>query len=171
LREVDVKIETLSHAKGFYQCIEGIMKNKRCYFLLWLISFAFFVATVTSAWAGGVERCIVCGMDVSKYPHTRYVVETTDGKKYTTCGVQCGLTLHLRFKDKWKSARAADLLSNRPFDVKKGFYVYKSSVITDMAPGFIAFKRRTNAEKFAKGFGGQVVTYEEALEIWGKRMR
>jgi hypothetical protein len=40
-----------------------------------------------------------------------------------------------------------------------------------MAPGFIAFKRRTNAEKFAKGFGGRVVTYEEALEIWGKRMR
>jgi hypothetical protein len=110
-------------------------------------------------------------MDVSQYPHTRYVIETTDGRKYTTCGVQCGLTLHLRFKDTWKSATAADLLSNRPFDVKKGFYVYKSSVITDMAPGFIAFKRRTDAEKFAKGFGGQVVTYEEALWIWKRKMK
>jgi hypothetical protein len=110
-------------------------------------------------------------MDVSQYPHTRYVIKTTDGKKYSTCGVQCGLTLHLRFKDKWKSATAADLLSNRPFDVKKGFYVYKSSVITDMAPGFIAFKKRGDAEKFAKGFGGQVVTYEEALEIWKERMK
>ena len=146
------------------------MKNRRCYFLLWLISVAFFVAAVMSAWAGGLERCIVCGMDVSQYPHTRYVVETTDGKKYPTCGVQCGLTLHLRFKETWKSATAADLLSNRPFDVKKGFYVYKSSVITDMAPGFIAFKKKEDAEKFAKGFGGQVVTYEEALEIWRKRM-
>jgi len=55
--------------------------------------------------------------------------------------------------------------------VEKGFYVYKSSVITDMAPGFIAFRRRSNAEKFAKGFGGQVVTYEEALEIWKKQMK
>jgi nitrous oxide reductase accessory protein NosL len=54
--------------------------------------------------------------------------------------------------------------------VKKGFYVYKSSVVTDMGPGFIAFKRRADAEKFAKGFGGQMVTYEEALEIWAKRM-
>jgi nitrous oxide reductase accessory protein NosL len=99
------------------------------------------------------------------------VVETTDGERYTTCGVQCGLTLHLRFKDRWKSATAADLLSNRPFDVKKGFYVYKSSVITDMAPGFIGFKRRGDAEKFSGGFGGQVVTYEEALEIWKKRMK
>jgi hypothetical protein len=147
------------------------MKNNRYYFLLWIISVTFLVLSVSSAWAGGIERCIVCGMDVSKYPHTRYVVETTDGKKYTTCGVQCGLTLHLRFKDKWKSATAADLLSNRPFDVKKGFYVHKSSVITDMAPGFIAFKRRTDAEKFAEGFGGQVVTYEEALKVWQKTMK
>jgi hypothetical protein len=131
----------------------------------------FLLLFVSSAWAGGVERCMVCGMDVSKYPHTRYVVETTDGKRYTTCGVQCGLTLHLRFKDKWKSAKARDLLSNRPFDVKKGFYVHKSSVITDMAPGFIAFKTRVDAEKFAKGFGGKVVTYEGALEIWKERMK
>jgi hypothetical protein len=110
-------------------------------------------------------------MDVARYPHTRYVVETTDGKTYVTCGVQCGLTLHLRFNEKWKSATASDLLSNRPYVATRGFYVYQSSVITDMAPGFIAFKRRENAEKFAKGFGGRVVTYREALEIWKKRMQ
>lgn len=122
------------------------------------------------AWAGAPERCIVCGMDVSKYPHTRYVVTTADGKKYATCGVQCGLTLHLRFKDTWRSATATDLITNRSFDARKGFYVYKSSVITDMAPGFIAFKARSYAEKFAKGFGGEVLTYDEALSLWKKRM-
>jgi hypothetical protein len=171
LREVDVNIEAWSYTNSFYVCIEDAMKNKRCCFPLWLISVSFLIVSVFSAWAGGIQRCMVCGMDVSKYPHTRYMVETTDGKKHTTCGVQCGLTLHLRLKDKWKSAKAADLLSNRIFDVKEGFYVYKSSVITDMAPGFIAFKVRVDAEKFAKGFGGQVVTYEEALEIWRKRMK
>lgn len=145
------------------------MQYRKHYSLLFLFLIFFILASDLSAWA--VERCIVCGMDVSKYPHTRYVIETTEGKKYVTCGVQCGLTLHLRFGDKWKSGSAADLLSNRPFDVKKGFYVYKSSVITDMAPGFIAFKSRVNAEKFAKGFGGQVVTYEEALDVWRKRMK
>ena len=147
------------------------MKNYKYYpFLLVVIGF-FFLVFSPQALAGAPERCIVCGMVLSEYPHTRYLIKTTDGKKYGTCGVQCGLTLHLRFEDKWKSATAADLLSNRSFDVKKGFYVYKSSVITDMAPGFIAFKRRVNAEKFAKGFGGQVVTYKEALEIWNKQMK
>lgn len=145
------------------------MKYRKQCSLLFSLLVLFFLVPDVSAW--GVERCIVCGMDVSEYPHTRYVVETTDGKKYVTCGVQCGLTLHLRFGDKWKSASAADLLSNRPFNVKKGFYVYKSSVITDMAPGFIAFKSKVNAEKFAKGFGGQVVTYEEALDLWRKQMK
>ena len=150
--------------------MENSMKNRK-YPPFVLLFFIFFLLTsALSAWAGGPERCFVCGMDVSKYPHTRYVVETNEGKKYATCGVQCGLTGHLRLQDKWKTATATDLLRNRPFDVEKGFYVYKSSVITDMAPGFIAFKRKADAEKFAKGFGGQVVNYEEALEIWKKKM-
>lgn len=144
------------------------MKHRKYYSLLLVFVAILFLASSLSVWA--VERCIVCGMDVSKYPHTHYVVKTADGKEFVTCGVQCGLTLHLRFKDKWKSATASNLLSNRPFDVKKGFYVYKSTVITDMAPGFIAFKRKANAEKFAKGFGGRVVTYEGALAIWKKQM-
>jgi nitrous oxide reductase accessory protein NosL len=37
-----------------------------------------------------------------------------------------------------------------------------------MGPGFIAFKDQTNAEKFQKGFGGEIVTYEEALKIWAE---
>ena len=88
-----------------------------------------------------------------------------------TCGVQCGLTLHLRLKERFKSAMALDLHSNRAFNAQLGFYVYKSTAITDMAPGFISFATRSKAEKFAKGFGGQVVSYEEALKIWKKQMQ
>jgi nitrous oxide reductase accessory protein NosL len=123
------------------------------------------------SWGGEIKRCAFCGMDVSKYPHTKYVVMTTGGEEFMTCGVQCGLTLHLRLKEKFKSATATDLLSNRSFDAQKGFYVYKSSVITDMAPGFIAFSTKEKADNFAKGFGGKVVTYEEALEIWKGQMK
>jgi len=123
-----------------------------------------------SASGGEPERCAKCGMHIVKYPHTRYTVYTTDGKQHITCGVQCGLSLHVRLKDAWKSATATDLFSNRSFDAKTGFYVFKSSVITDMAPGFISFRSREHAEKFAQGFGGRVVTYDEALELWKKQM-
>jgi len=143
--------------------------KKRIYRLALFVLFLLIISTMS--WGDEIKRCIVCGMDVSKYLHTRYVVKTTDGEEFVTCGIQCGLTLHLRLKEKFKSATAADLLSNRSFDAQKGFYVYKSTVITDMAPGFIAFVTRANAEKFQKGFGGKVVTYQEALEIWKEQMK
>jgi len=143
--------------------------KKLIYRLILCILFILVISTIS--WSSEVKRCIVCGMDVSKYPHTKYVVTTTGGEEFITCGVQCGLTLHLRLKEKFKSATATDLLSNRSFDAQKGFYVYKSTIITDMAPGFIAFINRTNAEKFQKGFGGKVVTYQEAIEIWKDQMK
>lgn len=144
------------------------MKKSNCLFTLVMVTI--LLLSFLSR-AGEVGRCIVCGMYVSKYPHTKYVVTTMEGMEFTTCGVQCGLTLHLRLKEKFKSAMASDLLSHRSFDAQKGFYVYKSTVITDMAPGFISFSTRVNAEKFQKGFGGKVVTYQEALEIWKKQMK
>jgi len=135
------------------------------------LCFMLIVLMSPILWSGEIKRCQVCGMDVSKYSHTRYVVTTTRGEELITCGAQCGLTLHLRLKEKFISATATDLLSNRSFDAQKGFYVYKSTVITDMAPGFISFLTRVNAEKFQKGFGGKVVTYQEALEIWKGKMK
>lgn len=129
------------------------------------------VLCLSLAGAEGVPRCILCGMDVSKYPHSRYWVKTTGSEEYVTCGAQCGLSLHLQLKEKFKSAQATDLLSNRPLDARKAFFVYKSTVITDMSPGFIVFAVRKNAENFVKGFGGQVVTYEEALALWKKQMQ
>ena len=141
-----------------------MMKMKN--YLSLICIFALYLALIGISHGGGkVERCIICGMDVSKYPHVKYVVTTTDGKKYTTCGVQCGLMLHLQLGDKFKSATATGLITHRTIDAKKAWYVHKSTVITDMAPGYIAFATKSNAEKFAKGFGGKVVTYDKALEI------
>jgi nitrous oxide reductase accessory protein NosL len=150
--------------------MEVLIKELKRSVLSWVLAWILLGISSPLCLAGS-EKCIVCGMDVSKYPHTRYSVETMDGKVYPTCGAQCGLTLHLRFGDQWKRALAADLLSNRSFAAADGFYVYKSTVITDMAPGFISFRSRTHAEKFAVGFGGQVTTYEEALEIWRRQMK
>lgn len=144
-----------------------VIKKAICNFTLGLLPL-FLMSSLS--W-GGEVRCAVCGMDTSKYPHTKYVVMTVQGEELSTCGVQCGLTLHLRLKEKFKSATATDLLSNRSVDGEKAFYVYRSSAITDMPPGFIAFSTKTNAEKFQKGFGGKVVTYQEALDVWREQMK
>jgi nitrous oxide reductase accessory protein NosL len=134
--------------------------------LIPVFAVLFIAAPVPAADDG--FRCVQCGMDLTKYPHSLYTIQWKDGTVTKTCGVQCGLTQHLMNRDGFESSTATDLITNREFPAADGFYVFKSSVTTDMGPGFIAFKDQTNAEKFQKGFGGEVVTYEEALKIWAE---
>jgi len=124
--------------------------------------FLFFLAAPIRAQVQG--QCVMCGMDLSKYTHVRYQVKDKQGKAYTTCGVQCGLLLQLNLKDTFASATATDLFSHRTIDADKAWYVYHSSIITDMGPGFIAFGDKTIAEKFIRGFGGELLDFQSALD-------
>ena len=106
----------------------------------------------------------MCGMDLSKYLHVRFAIATADGKEKAYCGAQCGLvTTILMGADKVKSMWATDFITGKPVDAKKAWYVFKSSVITDMSPGLIAFEQKEHAEKFRKGFEGEVLDYENAI--------
>ena len=131
------------------------------------ISFLFFIffSCVFTAHADSRPDCLMCGMYLEQYSHVRYEVVTKDNKVHATCGVQCGLFLQLNLKDTFKSATATDLFSHKTLPASKAWYVYKSSVITDMGPGFIAFASRKQAENFITGFGGNLFTYQEGLNL------
>ena len=61
-----------------------------------IFSIVLGMALIPLAYGEEIERCQICGMDVSKYTHVKYVVTTTDGKAYTTCccsGSKLGLPL------------------------------------------------------------------------------
>jgi len=105
----------------------------------------------------------MCGMDLSRYTHVRYQVTDREGNTLTTCGVQCGLLLQLNLKENFKSATATDLFSHRSLPADKAWYVYHSTIITDMGPGFIAFASRDHADRFVKGFNGKVLTFQQSL--------
>jgi nitrous oxide reductase accessory protein NosL len=116
-----------------------------------------------------IERCGQCGMDLSKFSRTRYEISWMDNTVTKTCGVQCGLTQQILHREKFKSSMARDYFTGRVFDAGTGFYVFGSNVVPDMAPGFIAFQSRTDAEKFQKESGGRILTFREALSIWAER--
>jgi peroxiredoxin len=107
--------------------------------------------------------CQVCGMTLSRYRHTRYEVTTKDGSKLVTCGVQCGLILQLRLGERFASAQATDFITNRSRDATLMHYVYASDAVPDMWPSFIAFSSLESAQRFQKGFGGEVLSHPEAL--------
>jgi len=115
--------------------------------------------------AGDHPRCQLCGMDLNKYTHVRYTIHTVDNQQISTCGVQCGLLLQLNLGNKFDSATATTLLKHRVVPAKEALYVYKSNIITDMSPGFIAFFSEKNARNFVKGFGGKVLTFDQAMAV------
>jgi peroxiredoxin len=121
----------------------------------------FFAAPTTPP---DETECVVCGMILNKYRHTRFELTEKNGIKHATCGVQCGLVLQLRLKDAAIRAEATDFISGRLGDAAKMFYVYKSDAVPDMWPSFIAFSKKSDAKKFSKGFGGAVLNYEQALK-------
>jgi nitrous oxide reductase accessory protein NosL len=116
------------------------------------------------------ERCGQCGMDLAMYGRTQYEIIWVDGTTTNTCGVQCGLTQQIKHRDKFKSSRAKDYFTGQLFDAQTGFYVFGSAIVTDMAPGFIAFRQREDARKLQKTSGGRVMGFEEALSVWTKRL-
>jgi copper chaperone NosL len=116
-----------------------------------------------------VERCGQCGMDLSKFQRTQYAIHWADGTATKTCGVQCGLTQQILHRGKFKSSMATDYFTGDPFDARTGCFVFESRTIADMAPGFIAFKHRVDAEKFQKESGGRVLSFDEALSAWTDR--
>ena len=116
-----------------------------------------------------LRRCGQCGMSLSKYERTQYEIRWADGTVTKTCGVQCGLTQHILHRDRFQSAAAKDYFNGRTFDARNGYYVLGSRVLTDMAPGFIAFQSLANAEGFQKESGGELMNFEEALSAWGER--
>jgi hypothetical protein len=119
--------------------------------------------------AQAMERCGQCGMDVSTFLKTQYEIQWIDGTVIKTCGVQCGLMQQILHIDKFKSSVAKDYFTGKTFDAKTGFYVFGSKVVADMAPGFIAFQQRADAEKFQKESGGQVLSFDAALFRWTER--
>lgn len=108
-------------------------------------------------------------MDLSKYQRTQYEIRWTDGSVMKTCGVQCGLTQQLLHRNRFESSVAKDYNTGNLFDAPTGYYVFGSEVVADMAPGFIAFQRRADAEAFQKESGGQIMTFNESSSRWAER--
>ena len=114
-------------------------------------------------------RCGQCGMDLSKYDRTLFEIRWTDGSVTKTCGVQCGLTQQLLHRDRYQSSVAKDYYAGSLWDAALGYYVFGSRIVPDMAPGFIAFRQRSDAEKFRMESGGQIISFDESLSAWAER--
>lgn len=105
--------------------------------------------------------CSMCGTAVSA--RTAFTISLEDGHKETTCCAHCGI-LRLNQLEHVASALTPDFIYGRIVNVFQAWYVIQSDVQLCCVPSTLCFARQSDAEKFQKGFGGQVANYQQAKE-------
>ncbi len=113
----------------------------------------------TTATAARAEECAVCGKEIGPANAT-FKVEYADGKQETYGCPHCGFTA-MQGREV-KSATTTDFLRRTTIDARTAWYLRGSEVGYCCEPSWLSFATQEEAEKFARGFGGEVLDYDAA---------
>lgn len=124
--------------------------------------------------AGKVEapaECKHCGMDRTKFGHSRMIVTYTDGTSAGTCSINCVAIDMKETKKEVKSFQVGDYNSKKLTDAKTATWVIggsKRGVMTPVAKW--AFTEKKDAEAFIQKNGGTLATFDDALKATEKEL-
>lgn len=110
--------------------------------------------------------CKYCGMDRTKFAHSRMFVEYDDGSSLGTCSIHClAIDLVVNMDKTSRSIQVGDYNSKKLIDAEKAFWVIggnKPGVMTKKAKW--AFENKADAEKFIAENGGTLATFDQAMQ-------
>lgn len=104
------------------------------------------------------QVCAMCGKSVSQ--RTVFIVKLENGEEIRACCAHCGLMLQSRSQNVWQSL-TADFLYGHMISAGQAFYLVGTDVSICCVPSILAFGSSADAEKFQKGFGGQVLSMND----------
>jgi hypothetical protein len=134
----------------------------RRYGIPWVVGL-LLVAALAGPVRAAEPTCPMCGAEMGA---AKFTVTLGSGKEQAYACPRCAM-LDADLKGA-KAVRATDFLSRKMVDARQAFYLAKTSYGECCPPFWLSFAHREDAEKFAKGFGGQVLTFSEALNKLGK---
>ncbi len=109
--------------------------------------------------------CVNCGMDRKAYGYSRMLIQYDDGLEVGVCSLHCALVEMDAHKDRrLKALFVADRNTRMLIDVEKAVWVLggkKVGVMTRRAKW--AFESNDAADKFIQSYGGNIITWNEAL--------
>lgn len=111
------------------------------------------------------DSCKRCGMDRTKFAHSRMVVTYTDGSSAGTCSINCVVTDVKESGKVVASFQVADYNTKKLIDAKTATWVIggtKKGVMTRVAKW--AFAEKKDAESFIKANGGKLGSFDETLK-------
>ena len=110
--------------------------------------------------------CAYCGMDRTKFAHSRVYVQYDDGTSVGTCSLHCAaMDLALQIDKTPTSIQVADFETKQLIDAETAVWVIggsKMGVMTKRAKW--AFGNRAEAEAFVKQFGGEITDFDTAIK-------
>ena len=110
--------------------------------------------------------CSYCGMDRTKFGHSRMLVEYQDGGEVGTCSIHCMALEFANAIDRMpKQILVGDYISQELIDANKAVWVLggdRQGVMTSRAKW--AFSDQAAAETFIKNHDGEIVDFDQAMK-------
>jgi copper chaperone NosL len=140
------------------------MKKLLCLILICLTLCATFVIAADTV--ESPASCKYCGMDRTKFAHSRMTVEYDDGSATGTCSIHCLAVELANNIDKGpKAIKVGDYGSKQLIDAETATWVLggdKQGVMTGRAKW--AFANKADAEAFIRESKGSLSTFDDAIK-------
>lgn len=117
---------------------------------------------------GAAEECPTCHGPAER--RNSMVLHMEDGAHRRACCAHCGLLAMTDSPSQVASALATDYLYGRMVNVRSASYVVAPQITVCCTPTVLAFENRADAERFRIGFGGQVMSIQDALAYLQREM-
>ncbi|WP_339226706.1 DeoR family transcriptional regulator [Oceanobacillus sp. FSL K6-2867] len=110
-----------------------------------------------------LEECAYCSRKI--YERLSYRLIFPNNKIEMACCCHCGLLRHRQQEEEVIQAICTDFLRQTVISANLAWYVMDTSINMGCCqPQLLAFEMQEHAQKFVKGFGGKVYTFNEAME-------
>ncbi len=114
--------------------------------------------------------CAVCGKEIDL--RLAFIYMLRGGKKVHTCCAHCGLIAYKNInRESVEMAITRDFITCNPVNAFASTYVVGGVTTPCCKPPAFVFAEKEDAERFAKGFGGYVLEFGDAVAKMEELMR
>ena len=139
---------------------------------LFTMSAIIVLTLITPCYASSVQEditahpnCPFCGMDRAKFDYSRMLVEYDDGTSFGACSIHCAaMDMALHLDKSVQTVKVGDYQTKQLIDAETATWVIggdKPGVMTMRAKW--AFADEAKAEAFVKDHGGQLGSFDDAM--------
>lgn len=115
------------------------------------------------------DECVYCGRKVTERLAYRLFLPNNDIE--TACCAHCGLLRHRQLDGQVVQAICPDFLRHTTISAPLAWFVMDTSIQMGCChPQVLSFEWKETADKFVKGFGGEVYSFSEAVETIFQKM-